>query len=356
MEEPIRYSPILSGSLKDLIHSVKAQKLEGLIAKRCDSKYEPGQRSGAWMKMRVNQDQELVIGGYTPSLKNFDALVVGYYDGPKPIYAARTRNGFTPASRYELFKKIKPLGIAECPFANLPEKKAGRWGAGLTAAKMEECRWLRPQLVAQFEFVEWTEDGHLRHNRFVALRDDKRPEGRAAGGEQIAIECPFIRLLHSNSPSAKYFADYWPAHFPRLRYIRLTISWATGCTAFECVAPDNSLDSAAIGKLGGAEWSALSASRPGGQLLGYERIRSLTIAVVVRVRRLSLIVQEETRALRGANSLVRTRRAAEVVECCQVVRRAAVGKIERTFLNTEIVLYKTQDAPEVVPRVVDVAR
>jgi len=173
LAEPIRYSPILERSLKDLIHSVKTQGLEGLVAKRWDSRYEPGQRSGAWMKMRVNQGQELVIAGYTPSPKNFDALVIGYYEGSKLIYAARTRNGFTPASRVELFKKIKPLEVPECPFANLPEKKAGRWGAGLTAAKMEECRWLKPVLVGQFEFVEWTPDNHLRHSRFVALRDDK---------------------------------------------------------------------------------------------------------------------------------------------------------------------------------------
>jgi ATP-dependent DNA ligase len=144
-------------------------QLEGLVAKRNDSKYEPGLRSGAWQKMRVNQGQELVIAGYTPSTKNFDALVIGYYEGSKLIYAARTRNGFTPASRVELFQKIKPLEIKECPFANLPEKHAGRWGAGLTAAKMTDCRWLKPKLVGQFEFVEWTSDGHLRHSRFVAL-------------------------------------------------------------------------------------------------------------------------------------------------------------------------------------------
>ena len=118
--------------------------------------------------------QELVIGGYTPSPKNFDALVIGYYDGPNLIYAARTRNGFTPALRGELFKKLRLLEIKECPFANLPEKKAGRWGAGLTATKMAECRWLKPLLVAQFEFVNWTEDLHLRHSRFMALRDDKK--------------------------------------------------------------------------------------------------------------------------------------------------------------------------------------
>ena len=174
LADPIRYSPILEASLADLIRSVKAQGLEGLVAKRRDSKYEPGLRSGTWQKMRVNQGQEFVIAGYTPSLKNFDALVIGYYEGAKLIYAARTRNGFTPASRAELFKKFKPLEIKECPFANLPENKAGRWGEGLTATKMVECRWLKPQLVAQFEFVEWTSDGHLRHSRFMGLREDKK--------------------------------------------------------------------------------------------------------------------------------------------------------------------------------------
>jgi DNA ligase D-like protein (predicted ligase) len=174
LADPIRYSPILEASLPDLIRSVKAQGLEGLVAKRRDSKYEPGLRSGAWQKMRVNQGQEFVIAGYTPSLKNFDALVIGYYEDDKLIYAARTRSGFTPASRTELFKKIKPLEIKECPIANLPEKKAGRWGEGLTAAKMLECRWLRPQLVGQFEFVQWTSDGHLRHSKFMGLREDEK--------------------------------------------------------------------------------------------------------------------------------------------------------------------------------------
>lgn len=174
LADPIRYSPVLEASLSGLIHSVKQQGLEGLVAKRRDSKYESGMRSGAWMKMRVNQGQEFVIAGYTPSPKNFDALVIGYYEDSKLMYAARTRNGFTPASRAELFRKIKPLEIADCPFANLPEKKAGRWGAGLTAAKMAECRWVKPVLVGQFEFVEWTEDAHLRHSRFVALREDKK--------------------------------------------------------------------------------------------------------------------------------------------------------------------------------------
>jgi DNA ligase D-like protein (predicted ligase) len=176
LADPIRYSPVLEASLKDLVASVKAQGLEGLVAKRRDSRYEPGLRSGAWMKMRVNAGQEFVIGGYTLGAATFDALVFGYYDGDKLMYAARTRNGFTPKLRAELLKKFKPLENKECPFANLPEKKAGRWGAGLTAAKMAECRWVKPVLVGQFEFVQWTEDAHLRHSRFMGLRDDKKPK------------------------------------------------------------------------------------------------------------------------------------------------------------------------------------
>ena len=93
----------------DLIQSVKAQGLEGLVAKRRDSRYEPGLRSGAWQKMRVDRGQEFVIGGYTPSAKNFDALVFGYYDGGKLMYAGRTRAGFTPASRESLFKRFRGL-------------------------------------------------------------------------------------------------------------------------------------------------------------------------------------------------------------------------------------------------------
>src|SRR5262249_51796670 len=102
LDEPIRHSPELNASLSDLVQSVRLQGLEGLVAKRLDSVYEAGQRSGAWQKMRINRGQEFVIGGYTPSGANFDALIFGYYAGDHLMYAARTRNGFTPASRAQL--------------------------------------------------------------------------------------------------------------------------------------------------------------------------------------------------------------------------------------------------------------
>ncbi|HLN00727.1 MAG TPA: hypothetical protein VK335_15675 [Bryobacteraceae bacterium] len=142
--EPIRQCPELNASLADVIASVRAAGLEGLVAKRLDDRYEPGQRSGAWQKMRINQGQEFVIGGYTVGARTFDALIFGYYEGDRLVYAARTRNGFTPALRDQLFKRFRGLEIAECAFANLPETRSGRWGEGLTAAKMGECRWLKP--------------------------------------------------------------------------------------------------------------------------------------------------------------------------------------------------------------------
>jgi ATP-dependent DNA ligase len=116
LHEPIRYSPELDASLRDLLHSVRAQGLEGLVAKRRNSIYETGQRSGAWLKMRVNRGQEFVIGGYTPAAKAFDALIFGYYERDKLLYVARTRNGFTPATREQLFKRFRALDLRPYPY------------------------------------------------------------------------------------------------------------------------------------------------------------------------------------------------------------------------------------------------
>ncbi len=91
--EPVRESPQLDASLPELLRAVKAHGFEGIVAKRLDSRYEPGQRSGAWRKMRISQGREFVIGGYTPSPRNFDALIFGYYQRDKLIYAARPATG-----------------------------------------------------------------------------------------------------------------------------------------------------------------------------------------------------------------------------------------------------------------------
>jgi bifunctional non-homologous end joining protein LigD len=172
LADPVREAPRFYAALADLIAAVRAQGLEGLVAKRLDSSYEPGARSGAWRKMRLNKAQEFVIGGYTRGGRTFDALVLGRYDGERLVYVTRTRVGFTPASRERLMAKLRPLEIPACPFGNLPEARSGRWGEGLTAEKMKDCVWVRPELVAEVEFVEWTPEEKLRHARFVSVKDD----------------------------------------------------------------------------------------------------------------------------------------------------------------------------------------
>ena len=115
-----------------------------------------------------------MIGGYTPGPHGFDAIIVGYYDRADLRFVAKIRSGFTPDTRRKIFRELKGLFIDKCPFVNLPETERGRWGAGLDAKAVKECRWLKPKLVAQIDFLEWTGKDHLRHAKFVRMRDDKR--------------------------------------------------------------------------------------------------------------------------------------------------------------------------------------
>jgi DNA ligase D-like protein (predicted ligase) len=166
-------SEVFNVSAETMLAAVKQQGLEGVVAKRTDSFYEAGKRSGAWVKHRVNLGQEFVIGGYTPGPNGIDAIVVGYYKGRDLIYVARTRNGFVPASRRGVFQRLRGLKRDDCPFANLPETRKARWGEAMTAEKMKECVWVRPEVVAQIDFLEWTDADNLRHSKFVGLREDK---------------------------------------------------------------------------------------------------------------------------------------------------------------------------------------
>ena len=104
-----------------------------------------------------------------------DALIVGYYDRRRLRYAGKVRAGFTPHVRREVFQALHGFETATCPFVDLPSSKASRWGGGITAEQMREMQWLKPKVVAQIRFVEWTAEGHLRHAAFLGLRSDKRP-------------------------------------------------------------------------------------------------------------------------------------------------------------------------------------
>jgi len=174
--ELIRASPALDGAYDDLLAQVRKHGIEGLVGKLGDSKYEPGRRSGAWIKVKVLNEQEFVIGGYTPpggSRKYFGALLVGYHEGGKLLFASKVGTGYSDAVLRAVHERMVGLKVEKCPFANLPDKRKGRWGQGITRAEMGKCTWIKPNLVCQVRFTEWTRDGGLRHPAFLGLREDK---------------------------------------------------------------------------------------------------------------------------------------------------------------------------------------
>ena len=183
--DPIRYSGEISGDIKSLLAEVKKRGLEGLIGKQRGSKYEPGRRSGAWIKLKSVNEQEFVIGGYTPpggARKYFGAILVGYYEGGKKAgrdsrlkFAGKVGSGFTEKSLSILHKKFQEEERDDCPFVDLPHRTAGQWAQNITPSMMNKMHWVNPKFVAQIKFGEWTRDGKLRQPVFLGLRDDKDP-------------------------------------------------------------------------------------------------------------------------------------------------------------------------------------
>jgi bifunctional non-homologous end joining protein LigD len=172
----IRYSASLEGDVKKLLKQAASIGLEGLIGKRADSHYESGKRTGAWIKLKLQQEQEFVIGGYSApkaSRKHFGALLVGYYDKKQLLYAGKVGTGFNDALLKNLHAQFKKIPAETCPFTNLPDKRKSRYGQGMTASEMKRCHWVKPQLVCQVKYAEWTRDDRLRQPVFLGLREDK---------------------------------------------------------------------------------------------------------------------------------------------------------------------------------------
>ena len=175
---PIRYSGAIGGDANQLLNEVERRGLEGIIGKLRNSVYEPGRRSGAWIKLKCVNEQEFVIGGYTPpqgARKYFGAILVGYYKGDDLVFAGKVGTGFTVKSLATLHKKFLGERRADCPFVDLPSKQNGEWVLGITPSMMKKMRWTNPKFVAEIKFAEWTRDGKLRAPVFVGLREDKKP-------------------------------------------------------------------------------------------------------------------------------------------------------------------------------------
>jgi len=176
--DPIRYSGAIGGDAERLLEEVKRRRLEGIIGKQRNSVYETGRRSGAWIKLKCVSEQEFVIGGYTPpqgSRKYFGAILVGYYENKKLVFAGKVGSGFTAKSLSMLHKKFQKEARDDCPFVDLPLKQNGQWVQDITPSMMRKMHWVNPVLICEIKFAEWTRDKKLRAPVFVGLREDKGP-------------------------------------------------------------------------------------------------------------------------------------------------------------------------------------
>jgi DNA ligase D-like protein (predicted ligase) len=168
-------SVALPGSVPDIIKAVRAMQLEGIVAKKKDSIYEPGERSRNWQKLKLERRQEFVVGGYRlASSESVDALLVGYYEDGQLRFAAKTRAGLVPHIRQQLARSLKKLRIDRCPFVDLPTEGSSRWGGGVSAEDMKEMSWTKPEIVVEIQFVEWTGENRLRLSKYLGLRPDKQ--------------------------------------------------------------------------------------------------------------------------------------------------------------------------------------
>jgi bifunctional non-homologous end joining protein LigD len=174
--DPIRYSDEIRGNPETLLREIKRMGLEGIVGKQRASIYEPGRRSGAWIKLKSLNEQEFVIGGYTPpagARKYFGALLVGYYGSGKLHFAGKVGTGFNAKLLASLYKQFQTEKRPDCPFVDLPSKQGGQWVQGITPGEMRKCTWVNPVFVCQVKFAEWTRDRKLRQPVFLGLRADK---------------------------------------------------------------------------------------------------------------------------------------------------------------------------------------
>jgi bifunctional non-homologous end joining protein LigD len=146
-----------------MLSRVRRDGWEGVIAKRTDSPYQPGVRSKAWLKLKVEHRQEFVVGGWTEprnTREYIGALLLGYFDGDRFKYVGHTGGGFTRAGLKTMHQRLSRLERKTPPFEHPPRTN-------------ERAHWVRPEVVVEVKFNEWTADGKLRQPIFLGVRDDK---------------------------------------------------------------------------------------------------------------------------------------------------------------------------------------
>jgi len=172
----VRVTESVEGNGRKMLDQARKQGWEGVIAKRVDSRYEPGNRSRNWLKLKIEFRQEFVVGGYTEprqSREHIGAILLGYFDKDRLIYAGHTGGGFSRQGLVDMYRRLKPLERKTAPFSETPKTN-------------EKAHWVDPEVVVEVKFSEWTADRRLRQPIFLGVRDDKN--AREVGLEKKSVQ------------------------------------------------------------------------------------------------------------------------------------------------------------------------
>ena len=193
----IRFAAHVERDGKAFFEAAKKLGVEGMVAKLRRSRYEPGRRTNAWLKIKIRPEQELVVGGWTPgsgNARDLGALAIGVFDDGKLRFAGKVGSGFTGAIRADLLKRLKPLVQDDPPFDPPPPKDyKGRWGGDLVGVT-----WVRPELVIRAEIGGWTRDGHVRQTAYKGIESGRDPT--AVTRESPVATTTAVRAAESSEP------------------------------------------------------------------------------------------------------------------------------------------------------------
>jgi bifunctional non-homologous end joining protein LigD len=203
----VRYASHVEREGLAFFEAAKTMRVEGMVAKLRRSRYEPGRRTGAWLKIKIRPEQELVVGGWTPgsgNAKDLGALAIGVYDDGKLRFAGKVGSGFTGAIRSDLLRRLHPLVTDAPPFDPAPPKDyRGRWGGDL-----KDITWVRPELVIRAEIGGWTRDGHVRQTSYKGLEPGRDPTTVAR--ETAIATTTAVRAAESAEPPRPAAEDAMP--------------------------------------------------------------------------------------------------------------------------------------------------
>jgi bifunctional non-homologous end joining protein LigD len=241
----VRYASHVVGDGQAFMAAAASQGLEGIVAKLRRSRYEPGRRTPAWLKLKIRPEQELVVGGWTPgegNARDLGAVAVGVYEDGRLRFAGKVGSGFTAATRKRLLAVMEPLVTDRPPFDPPPPKDyRGRWGGDLNGVT-----WIRPELVIRAELGGWTRDGHVRQTSFKGLELGRDP--RQVGREVAVSSASAVAAAEEEMPEETRSTDSGEdsAMAPKTRASRST---TTQAATLQTSGPDGKPWSATSGEL-----------------------------------------------------------------------------------------------------------